>query len=372
MKRRGSPLLDRPSCEIFHAAHSWQEVTRSLEDVRLSDHERIHALVVASSSSLDELLLSRASASLRAVTSQDDFTLYSYTKTFGKTKQHRLSGEFAVSSCQDLPAYVVLSCAPPIFIRDALGPLFDSLYPRLMRPFLSQSELHDLLKAFQRGVQPNVLRIQEFSAKRRLSSARRRFESLRDWTDTDPEAAFREAKERNVWFSSVRFEVVRRHEGPPGAWAGVQGRFSKYGEASVDGGYRAINELVLPYLIRVTTDRLKLFSNRDRVTVPLHAVKPLEIAYDRPVLKTTEDARRLLESLKRLPRGTCTVLHANPYLHVSLVDDLDFSASDIWVLSQSKILVVPQLRASYGSLRRIVNHIFENFAEGKVGEAKTT
>lgn len=70
-----------------------------------------------------------------------------------------------------------------------------------------------------------------------------------------------------------------------------------------------------------------------------------------------------------MERALCST--ATRTLHATLVDDVDLSSADVWVLSQSNILIVPQLRASTGALKRLVNHIFENFAEGKVGEAKT-
>jgi hypothetical protein len=195
---------------------------------------------------------------------------------------------------------------------------------------------------------------------------------MRDWTDADPQSAFAEARERNVWFSSVRFEVVR-HQGAAeaGQWAGLHGRLSKYGDVSVDSGFDLVERTVLPFLAEITEKRLRLFSNRDRASAPRHSVRPLEIAYDRPLFKSPDDLKRLLESLRRFPHGTCTVLHGNPYLRATLVDDVDLSSADVWVLSQSNILIVPQLRASTGALKRLVNHIFESFAEGKVGEPKT-
>ncbi|HUK34936.1 MAG TPA: hypothetical protein VLV86_13525 [Vicinamibacterales bacterium] len=103
---------------------------------------------------------------------------------------------------------------------------------------------------------------------------------------------------------------------------------------------------------------MRLFSNRGRAVAPKHEVKPLEIAYEKAVFKSPDDLKRLLESLRRFPNGTCTVLHGNPYLHVTLVDDVDLSGADVWVLSQNNILIVPQLRASTGALKRLVNYIF--------------
>ena len=75
-----------------------------------------------------------------------------------------------------------------------------------------------------------------------------------------------------------------------------------------------------------------------------------------------------MDALGRFGHGTCTVLHGNPYVHLSIVDNLDYSSADVWVVSQNQILIVPQLTASAAGLKRIVNHIFEHFREGQLSE----
>jgi hypothetical protein len=75
-----------------------------------------------------------------------------------------------------------------------------------------------------------------------------------------------------------------------------------------------------------------------------------------------------VEAMQKLKHGTCTVLHSNPYVHLSLVDNIDFSSADVWILSQNQILIVPQLRASEAALKRIVNHVFEQFREGRISD----
>jgi hypothetical protein len=55
-------------------------------------------------------------------------------------------------------------------------------------------------------------------------------------------------------------------------------------------------------------------------------------------------------------------------VNVSLVDYLDGSSFDVWVLSNKEITLVPQLRASEASIARLMNHIFEKFGEGIIKE----
>ena len=87
-------------------------------------------------------------------------------------------------------------------------------------------------------------------------------------------------------------------------------------------------------------------------------------------LKSKDQTKRLIAAMQKFRHGTCTILHANPYVHLTMVDNKDFSSADLWVLSQDEILLVPQIRSSAVALKRIVNHIFENFREGKISEYK--
>jgi|GEM_PF-1321688 len=370
--RRRTPLFEQAFGQLLRSASSWAELVGSLDYLHLDDNHVLHCAVLGSTSPVDSLILQKEWRGFKEIRRANDFTAFAYVRTFGKRPQRQMSGEFAVGRWRDSQAYVVVTVATPSQIRDGLAPLLETLYPTAVKPFLSQPELHALIRALQRRVQPDQLRIQEFTAKRRLrASARKQFESVRDWTDVDPESAFTEAKERNVWFSSVRFEVTRRKGADPGRWLGLQGKLSKYGEVTTSSGFDLVAENVLPTLTEITSSRVAVFTNRERTADRDHQIHPLQLTYDRPLLESTAHVRRLADVLRRFPHGTCTVLHGNPYLHVTLVDDVDLSSADIWVLAENNILVVPQLRASHGALKRIVNHIFENFGEGAIGEAKT-
>jgi len=366
-KRHRTPLLERSSHDVLGGARSWAEVVSGFRDVRLADDEFVHVVALGSTAPVADVLNEQAATGLKKLTDHDSLVLYAYRRRFGRRLQHEVSGEFLSVECDQAPVALFVYVGRQKFVRFGLDMLLDRMYPRVARPFLAQQELHGLLRSLQRTVQPDALRIQEYTAKGRLRTpARRRFESVRDWTDIDPDAAFREAAERNVWFRSVRFEVVGGKE--PGRWTGACGRLSKYGHVTINGALELVDLAIIPSLVRITAESLRLFSNRERVGTPAHEPKPLEVVYEAPLLRRPEDLKRLRDGLTRFPHGSCTVLHANPYFHAALVDNRDFSAVDIWVLSESSILIVPQLHASPAALKRLVNHIFENFGEGRISE----
>jgi hypothetical protein len=120
------------------------------------------------------------------------------------------------------------------------------------------------------------------------------------------------------------------------------------------------------------SSRLEFFRNRDRVNTANHAPRPITIDYDGDFLSRGEDIGKLSQALRKFKHGSCTVLHLNPYFHVSVVDNRDYSTAEVWVLSPRQVLIVPQIRASEIALKRLVNHIFENFREGTISAHEKT
>jgi len=294
--------------------------------------------------------------------------LFEYKRSYGRDLAHRVSGRFVVVPTQSDHIYLFFFVNRRRFWQFGLSHLVGSMYPRVLCPFLTQSELHQLLKDLQKAISPEALRVLEFSSKQRLPAfARKRFQSVREWTDLDLDVVFREAKERNVWFSSVAFDIVSERNGQVEA-AGVRCRLSKHAYFACNGRFEVFERTLVRQLTRISSERLEFFSNRERFSTRDHAPRPLSISYEHDIFKSSDQTRKLVEAMQRLKHGTCTVLHSNPYMHLSLVDNIDFSSADMWILSQNQILIVPQLRASEGALKRIVNHVFEQFREGRISD----
>jgi hypothetical protein len=55
---------------------------------------------------------------------------------------------------------------------------------------------------------------------------------------------------------------------------------------------------------------------------------------------------------------------------MSVIDYFDGSAFDIWVLSSSQLVIVPQMKGTVPAIKRLVNHIFDSYAEGKIKDYK--
>jgi len=154
---------------------------------------------------------------------------------------------------------------------------------------------------------------------------------------------------------------------PEGIVAVVSGfTLSKDGWTAWDSLRGRLDVSLERVLVDRTSERLNLFRNRGLVTRNYAPDVPLAIEFEVAVF----DDRRVLRSFGALmfkyPRSTKALLHQNPYYHMSLSDQGDGSAFDLWVLSPRRVLVVPRLRASEPALSRLVNYIVENFRDARV------
>ncbi len=371
MRRPKQPLFEQTKDTVFNRLDDWSRLVQRLSDVSLKPRETINIAVVGSQQDLPELIQEKGKPyHAKRLKTSKCFDLFRFQRTLRDRTERTLSGEFlVVKSSYEYVSLLVL-IAEPIVWKLGLLPFIESLYPGAVRPFLTQPEMQKLLKGIQTKLLPRNkrVRVQELSTKKRLiERARKRFESDRKWTDADLDQVFREAKEQNSWFRSITFELVKEHEGRLIS-AGARATLSKYGYFKCDGEFDFFSEVLINDLLRFSSERIRFFSRRDRVSSPTHEPRPLQITYDREIFKSPTEAKKLVKSMQRFKHGTCTVLHANPYVHLSLVDNIDYSSADVWVLSQNEILVMPQMRASHAALKRIVNHIFEDYREGSISE----
>ena len=369
MKRKTPSLFETTSPTVFKDLSTWKTLVERLRDLRLRGRELINAIVLGSDRDLAAYLRTRSlTAGVRHIESTSELSLFEYHRKYGRDRRRSISGTFVLAKTARTTMHILLFVSEPGFWRNGISHLTDSLYPKAACPFLTQGELYELLRDFQRQASPQRLRVLEFSSKKRLSAtSRKRFQSVREWTDMDLEAAFVEARDRNDWFRSVSFDIVTENNNRL-ASTGTYGKLSKFSHLTCNGRFELFEKSLLEPIVQIGADRLRFFSNRDRERTVGHVPAPVQIEYSTDVFKSSEQAKRLIAAMQRFSHGTCTILHANPYVHLTMVDNRDFSSADIWVLAQNQILLVPQIRSSAVALKRIVNHIFENFKEGTISE----
>jgi hypothetical protein len=113
---------------------------------------------------------------------------------------------------------------------------------------------------------------------------------------------------------------------------------------------------------------LNLFAHRSRKDNPNLDAKPLAISFPAGQFDDVGENAKFIRAMRTLKTASVSVLHGNPYIHLAVIDYFDGSTFDVWVLDPNSIIVVPQMYGSVGAIKRLVNHVFDTYAEGEVSE----
>ncbi len=264
-------------------------------------------------------------------------------------------------------SYLISVCSAVVWHRSILR-LVNSLYPKLVPVFFSQEELFELLKLTKRTFPHSELTIIGHSRKQRLRiGSRRKYETSRTRTEKPLEAVFAEADEQNYWFSSVSVDITRAADDDKQlSHLFTSATLSKYANFFCTSQFDRFLHGTVNKMGEIAEHKMKFFSNRSRRLTRAFEPRPISITYASPEFTSQTDTNNFVSIMRKMSDASCSVLHDNPYIHLSVVDANDGSAADLWVLKNDEILLVPQLRASEAALKRFVNYIFEEWREGSV------
>ncbi len=252
-------------------------------------------------------------------------------------------------------------------------PLVKALYPYGVSVFFRQSEVRDAMLRLETQL-PRTFRIQvsELTMKRKKPPSTalfpRTIETDRLWSDFSVRDAFDQAEESANWFASLQF-ILFRQDPESGRYRMTgKARVYKRGDISYDWYHSEVAVPLLSALELSVTKRLELFRGRGIKERSYKHARPIEIAYPEELFSDVQEVRRFGEAMAGYPNSTRAVFHPNPYYHASIADFLDGSSFEIWILSPTRVLILPQSRASQQAFERIVTHIFTHFREGSVSE----
>jgi hypothetical protein len=276
--------------------------------------------------------------------------------------------------------YLAITDEPREFVQFVLSPFLKAYYPYISKAFLSANDLQQILQKLENVTGSEII-ADRITAHKRISyvpmkndkpnkrEKRKENKSVVTWTREPYIQVFNEAAANDQWIDKVQFQLISDSKVQMDAY------FSRHGFFKFRDSISPFYQTVLPFIIEIIEKKFKLYSNRSRIAEKPKP-SPLVIDLDYDVFSDISQNRRFIEILKNMSYVSMSVYHANPYVHLSLVDYLDGSSFDIWVLSSNRITIVPQLRATEASVARLMNHIFERFREGTVreyeGYVKTT
>jgi len=280
-----------------------------------------------------------------------------------------IKGRFFVYEHPTLPdTYILLTIESQDFMRRALLPFIERSYPRIYLTLISQNRMSSLLHEFKDRCGFTDLKVVRAVLRSRFPGQKPRRETIIpsvSWPNLGLDGAFDYAHEQNGWFKSLTFEALRNSR----SFAEIT--VSRNGITKTNGEFlRVFNDLVSP-VCEIVHDNHELFRNRSRRDSVSLEVRPLTINFRRDQLADEEERAKLVEAMRLLDNASMSVVHSNPYLQLSVIDYFDGSTFDLWVLNPRELIIVPQLKGTVSSIRRLVSHVFDNYAEGYIEDFQT-
>lgn len=331
--------------------------------VLFSDQDIVRALVIHGQRYLGSVQLINAEANVLEL-----------SHTVGRDAPRRYSGVVVVlpGSRPNLYRLTTISYTP--FWNNVVIRLVRAAYPVATPTFFRQHEIRDSLLYLEAKLgATRRINIREASMKsERVTDDQRRrageYDSERLWTDLAVRDAFDQAKDRGLWFTSLKFEVELRTPGSDVFRSIAHARIYKRGEIQFDYLYDDISSDLLQHLEGYAANRLTLMSHRGLRERDYQPAQPLEILYSSDLFSRTAEVKRFADVIASYPHSTRAVYHGNPYYHASVADYLDGSSFDLWVLSSQRVIIIPQARATAQAIERLIGHIFTEYHEGEIGE----
>ena len=229
-----------------------------------------------------------------------------------------------------------------------------------------------LLETYESNLKNEKIRIPRCVTKNLITNlnARKKVGSDIIYTDLPFRELFDKVAENDGWVKSLDFDLVFENSKDSidsFQFFPHQKIYKIFRETSFQCSYNftLFYQKIVERMANKAAESFELLDNRERIKEENYATKPFAILYNVEIFREKSQNRRLIDTLKNIRNSSISVLHANPYFHASYVDYLDGSSCDIWVLSNNRISIIPQIRSTPAALERLCENIFTGFREGK-------
>jgi hypothetical protein len=255
-------------------------------------------------------------------------------------------------------AYVLISIGNPDLLHQELRSLLKHYYHEVILSFIKSHDLIRLLEKYRIENDLDEIMITRASQKIRYFD-KRKITSI-TWPKSSLEEASIWLENNDGFFTSLQFKAMQLDREVTNSFIDRQGtvrierNFSKVFQSLVKPNLKSLDHYV------------ELFMNRGRRENKLLEARPLEINFEQEVFKEKTNHSNFIEMISLLEDASVSVLHGNPYIHLNVMDYIDGSSYDLWVVDSKQILLVPQLNSTIASLKRVVNHIYDYYAEGEI------
>lgn len=339
----------------------------------------IKALILSSKFDINELFSLRVPREFELTKDYVGESVSSYYLTKKSRRgSYMIDGRFVVFKHSEPNIYIVLTHEKSEFVNNALRSFLNKYYPRISATFINSYYMRDIFSKLEGYVNKEYENMEllatRFFAKSRVAhKGRKKPGSEGHWDYMDYRDAFSLAFESNTWVSSIDFIIQPKEQDYKDAFEyeryknmRVMAKVTRNGLVQCDSQFRLIYKTIIWEIAKKASKDSAFFDNREISKEKQQKPKPFVIEYTDDVFKNKTENRRLIGALQKIENSSLSVMHPNPYLHALFVDYKDGSSYDIWVLSDSRITIVPQLRSTIASLQRLCDYIFRGFREGVV------
>jgi len=290
-------------------------------------------------------------------------------ETFDKSVRRNEEVRARIVKYNDYPIYLIFSNCTKSKFRTIITTLINKHYPRISRMFLTNQEIKSICNEFERKTRNEV--IIEFShAKKRLFGTKKKKISQMTYTNEHYSKVFEKIYVANQWIESIRFEArVMVDELKKVSQPKYLGVISRGCFFSAELRFAPFIDIAIPLAIKYGYGKNEYLDIRSKKAKDENP-EPIVINFSEDIFKDISENQNFVESFSDLEKISVSSYHSNPYIHISLLDYLDGSSYDLWVVSNNRLIIYPQISASTASMNRILNHIFERIKEGDIEEYK--
>ena len=269
----------------------------------------------------------------------------------------------AIAEMPDSPHYycAVSDCSSAEF-KDVFARFISRHSPDISRLFLTNEDMKGILESIKsEGYDINV----RYGSAKSSEQSTGAHKSVTTSTTVPFDVFFDKLEKDAEAATTVRYEAIPNGSGKRGARDMARGsiardcRFSASSNAEILFGTAIPSALSLPLERNHRIEEVAKSAERD-------AVEPMVIRFSKKIFDDKSKNRRYVDTIAKMPDSSISTYHANPHIHLSLVDYTDGSSYDIWVVTNDRLAIIPQIRASGASLKRLVNHILVHMGEGSV------
>ena len=130
--------------------------------------------------------------------------------------------------------------------------------------------------------------------------------------------------------------------------------------------YNEVSDFFIRPACKTLFENMEMFRHRSRRDNESLSARPIAIGFDYDQFADPEENTRFIRVMRNFDKAAISVLHGNPYIHITISDYFDGSNFDLWMVSPNMIAIVPQMKGSVASIKRLVSYIFDSYAEGKI------